>query len=44
MVGSAVAMMVWSRAARNMASRTPRMIVRISAWLRVPLWGWAVGD
>ena len=30
-VGSAVAMIVWSRAARSIASRTPRMIVRISA-------------
>src|SRR4051794_41937529 len=32
MVGRAVATMVWSRAARNIASRIPRMIERMVAW------------
>src|SRR5215208_350582 len=36
MVGSAVAMIVWSSAARNIASRMPIRMVRISAWLN----GW----
>jgi hypothetical protein len=35
MVGSAVAMMVWSSAASSIDSMTPTMILRISAWLSV---------